>query len=113
MVPPSLAVGFGTVHASLASLSVEGKKKRQATVAIQAEPNLHVPGFLHPSFGKFLSQTRSYYSTLPPVLRPNSPLLPHIPARQNEHRLAQPTHSSLITSKQSQNISMSMKSQTD
>ena len=48
MVPPSLAVGFGTVHASLASLSVEGKKKRQATVAIQAEPNLHVPGFLHP-----------------------------------------------------------------
>jgi len=33
-----------------------GQKKRQATVAIQAEPNLHLPGFLHPNVKQLLAQ---------------------------------------------------------
>jgi hypothetical protein len=40
------AVGCGTVPLRWVPLR-EGKK-RQATVAIQAEPSLHLPGFLHP-----------------------------------------------------------------
>ena len=35
-----------------------GQKKRQATVAIQAEPNLHLPGFLHPNVKQLLAQRK-------------------------------------------------------
>ena len=36
-----------------------GQKKRQATVAIQAEPNLHLPGFLHPNVKQLLAQRKN------------------------------------------------------
>ena len=48
MVPSLLRSAEAPCTLRWGSLSVEGRKKRQATVAIQAEPNLHVPGFLHP-----------------------------------------------------------------
>ena len=72
MVPPSLAVGFGTVHASLVSLSIEGRKKRQATVAIQAEPNLHLPGFLHPNVEELIAQRRGIIANNDPLLKGKS-----------------------------------------
>ena len=57
MVPSLLRSAVAPCTLRWGSLSIEGKKKRQATVAIQAEPSLHVPGFLHPNVEELLLTT--------------------------------------------------------
>ena len=58
MVPSLLRSAEAPCTLRWGSLSVEGRKKRQATVAIQAEPNLHLPGFLHPNVKQLLAQRK-------------------------------------------------------